>query len=198
LQLAGETGCVRGTGQLALATGANAYAFEFISPIYPATLGASVQGVYSVRQMALVSGNGQVYMGSRPYPWAWLYWLNNASPVLGTPNEWSQFGIGQEGSLFVNPAPSGNFVVMCDATWVPIELGSDTDPEAIPYAYTDAVPYMAAYYAFMSAQRQSDADKMYSRFLEFKARAQKIAVPNVLMGQYDQMQAPPVGPQGGG
>lgn len=191
-QLAGQTECVRSVGSLTVTPAAQLYNFASITG-----LPASVQGVYNIRQASYVSGSGQIYMGSRPYPWAQLYWLNSATPATGSPSEWSQYGIGVGGSLLINPTPSGTFTVLMDCSCVPVQLVSDTTSEAIPYAFQDAVPYFAAYYAYMSAQRQSDADKMLQRYEDFVGRAKTIAVPNVLPEQYDQYQAPPQPRQAG-
>lgn len=192
-QLAGQTECVRSTVTMSVTSVTSIYQFSSIT-----NLPTGVQGVYNIRQVTRTSGSGQVYMGSRPYPWAVTYWLNNASPTPGTPTEWSQYALGTTGSMIVNPSPSGNFTLNLDASCYPVSLVSDTTPEAIPYAYQDAVPYMAAYYAYMSAQRQQDADKMLQRYEDFVGRAKTISVPMVLPEQYDQYQMPQQPPQGGG
>lgn len=180
-QLAGESGCIRAIGTLSVTSVTNSYQFASIT-----NLPASVQGVYQIRQMACVAGSGAVYMGSRSYPWAQLYWLNNAAPVAGQPAEWAQYGNGVTGSLIVNPIPDASYILNPDVTCYPVLLALDTTPEAIPYPFTDCVSYLAAYYALMSSQRQQDADKMYGRYQEFLNRARKISVPNVLPMQYDQ------------
>jgi hypothetical protein len=75
----------------------------------------------------------------------------------------------------------------------PITLASDSDPEAIPYLWTDAVPYFAAYLALLSAQsqaRQADAERMFSRYSEFLNRARRFATPSVLSGIYPQNPSP--------
>lgn len=125
----------------------------------------------------------QVYMGSRPFPWANLYWFSNT--LQGTPNEWSQFGIGVSGSLFINPSPNDNYTLILDVSCVPIILSQDTDVEAIPYPMTDCIPYLAAYYAYITAQNQQSAQGMLKMYEDFKLRARMISVPNVLPNQYD-------------
>lgn len=193
LQMAGETECVRGIATLAVTGATNTYAFSAV-----AGLPTGAQAIYSVRQILRVSGTGQVYMGPRPYPWAQLYWLNNAAPVAGTPTEWSQFKIGVQGSLVLDKTPDTSYTLNLDAVLEPSVLTSDGDPELIPDRYTDAIPYFAAYYAYMSAQRQSDADLMYGRYKDFVKRAQMIAVPNILPDIYDQHMEQPAPPSGGG
>ncbi len=192
-QLAGQTECIRSTVTLSVTSVTSIYPFSSVT-----NLPAGVQGIYNVRQINRVSGTGVVYMGSRPYPWAETYWQQGSAPVATTPTEWSQYGIGTAGSLVLDHTPDASYVLKLDASCYPILLASDSDPEAIPYAYTDAVPYLAAYYAYMSAQRQQDAQTMLGRYEDFVSRAKKIAVPNVLPVMYDQMQAPPPQQAGGG
>lgn len=195
LQLAGETKCIRRIVQLAVTSASNTYAFSAVTG-----LPTGGQAIYNVRQILRVNGAGQTYMGPRPYPWAQLYWLSNASPVAAAPAEWSQYEIGVEGNLIVNPTPDTNYTLNLDASIQPISLASDADVELIPDRYTDAIPYYAAYMAYMSAQRQSDADMMMGRYSNFVKRAQGIAVPNILPELYDQhteMAGPPA-PSGGG
>lgn len=195
-QLAGESGCVRSIVTMTVSSVTNTYQFVWVT-----NLPASVQGIYQIREMSRVSGTGQVYMGSRSYPWAALYWLNNPAPVKQAPTEWAQYGIATTGSFIVNNTPDGIYTLYLDSTCYPIALSTNTDPEAIPYPYTDCVSYLAAYYALISSQRQTDADKMYARYQEFLNRARKISVPNVLPAQYDQaISAPsqPAAQQGGG
>ncbi len=189
-QLAGESGCIRGLTTLSVTSVTNLYSFGLI-----ANLPSGVQGIYAVRQATRASGSGNVYMGSRSFPWAELYWLNNAAPVAAAPTEWSQYGIGVTGSLIVNPKPDASYVLTLDTTCYPVALATDATVEAIPYPYTDIVSYMAAYYALMSSQRQADADKMYARYQEYLTRARKISIPNVLAGQYDQAITAPLPPQ---
>ena len=89
----------------------------------------------------------------------------------------------------------------------PIALVDDTTPEAIPYLWTDAVPFFAAYFALLSAQagaRQAEADRMFARYQEFTNRARRFATPSVLPFIYPQsgnpVQANQLGlqPAGGG
>lgn len=184
-QLAGQTECVRGTVTLSVTSLTNVYNFSSIT-----TLPTGVQGVYNVRQASRVSGTGYAYMGSRPYPWAKMYWLSGSAPAAAAPTEWAQYGIGTTGSLVLDHVPNTTYVLSLDASCYPVLLTDDSTAEAIPYPYQDAVPFFAAYYAYMSAQRQEDADVMLRRYEDFVKRAQKDSVPNVLSNQYDQQEAP--------
>jgi hypothetical protein len=70
---------------------------------------------------------------------------------------------------------------------------NDTTAEAIPYLWTDAVPYFAAYLALLSSQtgaRTADADKMMQRYTEFVERAKRAATGDVLPWQYQGQPVP--------
>ena len=192
-QLAGETECIRAIGSLPITSGVQTYLFSSITSSV-----VGVRNVYAVRQITVTSGSGQVYLGSRNYPWAELYWLNNATPVAARPTEWAQYGQATTGSLVLNTPPDTNYVLNCDATWQPIPLVTDTTAEAIPYPFQDAVPFYAAFLAYLSSQRQSDAKEKYAQYNEMVARARKISISNVLGFQSAMFQEAPAAPQQGG
>jgi hypothetical protein len=62
-----------------------------------------------------------------------------------------------------------------DMVFLPIDLVDDTSYEAVPYPWTDAVPFYAAWYAYMSMQRQSDAQLMLGRYGEVLRRGRTTA-----------------------
>lgn len=186
LQLAGETECIRGFVTLSVTTITNIYPFASLT-----SLPTGVSAVYNLRQGQRVAGSGYVYMGSRPFPWAQLYWMNTSAPVAAAPTEWSQYKIGDSGSLILDNTPDASYVLQFDVSCEPAVLTTDSTVEAIPYPYRDAVPFFAAFFAYMSAQRQQDADTMYGRYQAFVDRARKTSVPNVLPNQYDQYTPPP-------
>jgi hypothetical protein len=59
-------------------------------------------------------------------------------------------------------------------------LASDATIEAIPYPWTEAVPFYAAWLALMTVQRQADADKMMVRYMELMSRARQETTPTFL------------------
>jgi hypothetical protein len=77
-----------------------------------------------------------------------------------------------------------------DCVCYPAALTTDTDPEAIPYPYTDSVPYYAAYLAYLSSQRAADADRMWQQYQLFSSRARQISNGSVNPGQYPQSGSP--------
>jgi hypothetical protein len=203
-QVAGEGECIRQFGTINTVIGQQAYPFSGINTGVSATNG--IQGVLSINSLSYNVGGGSLWMTPRPWPWFSLYNMNNAAPGNGPPTEWSQFGQGAApgsgngqasvggGSFYVSPAPDLAYTINCNAVCYPIPLVLDTDPEAIPYLWTDAVPFFAAYFALMSAQtgaRYSDAAQMYKgHYDEFMDRARKQSNAGVDRWLYSQAADP--------
>lgn len=146
-------------------------------------------------QRAVTAFTGQVWMTPRPFEWFSLYELNNAAPVQGAPQRWSQFGQGasgspsQGGTLWVSPVPDTGYTLTVDAVCYPVDLVDDTTPEAIPYLWTDAIPYYAAYMAYLSSQspaRETNALRMFGIYQEFVVRARRFSTPGILPSNLPQ------------
>lgn len=178
-QIAGETECIRAYGTLALSYGMGTAPFSSI-----ATGLTGVSGVFNVRGAAVSVASGQRWLHPRPFPYFQTYFLNNPVPNVDTPTAYSQFGQGTSGSLYFNPVPDYPYTINLDCVCLPSPLVDDTSPEAIPFPYTDAVPYYAAYLAFMSAQRASDAERLWQQYQMFASRARQMSNGQVNPQQY--------------
>ncbi len=201
-QLAGEAECVRYLGTLTTTIDQRNYNFSSISTGTASVTG--VAGVIHVRSVRYAVGDGYQWVTPRAWPWFELYHLNNPVPDSGPPNDWAQYsqggsGIGSitgigtgtmiSGSLFLDPIPNLAYVLTCDAVCYPQALTADTDVEAIPYIFTDAIPYFAAYLALLSSQnnaRMADAERYFGYYSTFLQRARTFSNPSVLRGQYEQ------------
>jgi hypothetical protein len=209
-QIAGEGECIHVMGTIQTVAGQNVYPFSGINVGTPALTG--VQGVINLRSLSVGAGTGQLWMTPRAFPWFSLYNLNKAVPQQGTPTEWSQFGQGAApsgvantsiggGTFYVSLVPDDVYTINCNAICYPQPLALDTDVEALPYFWTDAVPFFAAYFALMSAQtnaRMADAAQMYKgHYNEFMDRARKQSNPGVNRWLYQQAGDPAQGPKMG-
>lgn len=193
LILAGDAECVRVYANFKTVAGQRQYDFADIDV---AAVNPAVSAPFNARFLWYVIGDGQAAMRPRGWPWFAQYKLNNPVPATGLPQVWSQYGQGDSGSIFIDPIPDDVYTIVCDTVCVPIALVDDTTVEAIPYPWTDAVPFFAAYYALLSAQapaRQADAERMMQRYEEFKTRARRMSNPSILPGLYEQS-APVVSP----
>lgn len=185
-QLSGDGECIRNYATLPLTGGTQQYSFASI------VLGGGtggIQGVFNIRTGWLQIASGQAWIRPRPFEWFSLYELNNPVPQQGQPKVWTQYGQGVTGNIFVSPVPDQAYTLQLDTLCYPIALVDDTTAEAIPYPWTDAVPFLAAYYAMLSAQsaaRQSDADRMFARYEEYRNRARRFSNPTVSPFIYQQ------------
>ena len=193
-QLAAEAECIRVMGNLTVTQAAGYGPYQFASialPGTPATTG--VGSVANVRQAWYQVGSGQKRVTIRPFEWFSLYNMNTAAPATGSPSALAQYGQGGNGTLYVSPPPDSTYVLPLDCVCWPVLLVDDTTIEAIPYMWTDAVPYYAAYLALLSAQtgvRAAEADKMLQRYEQFISRARSGATPSVLPWQAAQVPNP--------
>lgn len=180
-QLAGEAECLRNYATLALSANVQSYSFSSIS-----LSGSGISGVFNVRQALIQVNDGLTWIRPRSFEWFTFFRLNNSAPVPAQPNEWSQFGQGVTGSIFVSPTPDASYTLNLDTSCYPTNLAADTDVESIPYPWTDAVPFFAAYYALMSAGKDDEADKMFERYQMWVDRARMMSNATVLPSIYPQ------------
>jgi len=205
-QLAGEARCVRVLGTVTTTIGQRVYPFSSMNVGSPSTTG--VQGVIHIRSIRFAVAQGFKWIAPRAWPWFEYYHLNNPVPTSGQPSSWAQYGQGSagtgsitgqgagqmnSGSFYIDPIPDFTYPLTCDCVCYPAALAADTDFEAIPYLWTDAVPFYAAYYALLSAQtsaRMADGERYYQYYQQFTQRARDAATPDVLRYEYEQVPDP--------
>lgn len=209
-QIAGEGECIRVMATIPTVANQQPYRFQDANVGVPATTG--VQGIINVRSISYQVGTGALWMTPRPWPWFSLYELNNAVPPSGPPTVWAQFGQGAApsgvantsingGSFYLSPIPDDVYMLNLNSVCYPQPLALDTDVEALPYFWTDCVPFFAAYFALMSAQanaRMAEAANMYKgHYEEFMDRARKQSNASTNRWQYDGAGDPAQGPKMG-
>lgn len=199
-QLAGEGECIRAIGTISTVIGQVQYPFSSISFGSSATTG--IQGAIHVRRINYNVGQGAQWIPPRAWEYFDLYHVNNPVPVAGPPEVWAQYaqgaatpatGSAATGSFWIDPPPDYVYTLNCDCVCYPIPLVNDATVEAIPYLWTDAITFFAAYYAFLSSQtgaRDADAERMYGYYKEFLNRARQAANPSVNRTQYEQAADP--------
>jgi hypothetical protein len=157
--------------------------------VYPFSLVTfgSVQGYSEV----LALGNVSVIWGQQRFTLARRSWStyqatirNYTQSYQDVPGIAAQFGQGVNGSLYMYPVPNAPYSLEWDCMCLPAAIATDTDPEVIPYPWTDAVPYFAAYLAFMSSGRNGDADRMWKLFEMFGKRARAFSQPRLMANPY--------------
>ncbi len=172
-QLAGEAECIRADSAGALVAAQRNYLFTIFTVFTSGnTTLTGIASALTIRQMGVQVGNAIQPLTARPWPWFYRYNVQTgAAAATGTPSEWSQQGRGSKGTFAVSPIPTGVMTVFVDAACLPVDLADDTTPEALPAPFTTAIPYYAAYLAYLSSQRRDDATVMLGRYKEFVQRA---------------------------
>lgn len=200
-QLAGEAECIRYPGTINTVFGQRSYSFSSISTVAV----GGIQGVLNVRSIKYALGTGFQWINVQAWEWFDFLYMNNPAPAEGPPQSWSQYGQGASsqnigasatGSFYVDPLPDGAYTLTCDCVCFPIPLVDDTTAEVIPYLFTDAVPYFAAYLALMSAQtntRTEQAKGMLQLYKMFVTRARQAANSAVDRFLYEQADDPAQG-----
>lgn len=188
-QLAGESKCIRAIGTISTVASQRSYNFSGVS----VSSVPGVAGVINIRSIQFGIADGQKWVNARGWTWFNYYHLNNPEPQKGQPATWSQLGQGVSGTFYLDPIPDTIYPLFCDVIGYPIPLVDDTTVEAIPYLWTDAVPYFAAYLAYLSAQspaRQNDAARMFEHYQTFVERGRQAATPDVGSTMYPQNRDP--------
>lgn len=91
------------------------------------------------------------------------------------PVYWAQLGQGVAGSIYLFPWPAQPLQLDIQACATVIPLVNDSTPEALPYPWTDAVPYFAAYLAYTNSSRADDAQRMFQIYEIFMKRARAMS-----------------------
>lgn len=186
--LAGEAECIRIMGTLALTSSTRSYALSAADIGVAATTGANAP--LKANQATVDVGDGEMPLFSKPWPWFQSYLLGEVVPSTGQPTTWAQLKQGVAATLYFYPLPNTTFTVNLDCVCEPIDLADNSTVEVIPYPFTDAVPFLAAYYAYMSVQRQEDAEGMMKRYRERLNANRASSTPAVLPTNYSQIPDP--------
>ena len=115
----------------------------------------SVSVLYSNWRYSLACPSFTSYQATlRSYPFQYQY----------VPFYCAQFGQGTAGSFYMYPLPSQAWQMEWDCQCLPADLIDDLSVEVIPQPWQDAVPFLAAYYAFLEIQNMNSARLMQEQF----------------------------------
>jgi hypothetical protein len=182
-QIALEGEVLRALGTVAVSSFTYAYPF---ANVVPSVSNAGLASVGVVRQVWWVNSAGTTTILLQPRPWEWYsaFCFPSLETNYSQPQLWAQLGSGLAGQIFLYPDPSANASLTVDANWVPVALTSDSTPEALPLPWTQAVPYYAAYLAYLYAQRSEDANEMWQLYELFMKRARQTTTSSLLAQYY--------------
>lgn len=96
----------------------------------------------------------------------------------------AQFGRGTGGSLFFYPIPNSQYQLELDLCCLPQDLIDDQSVEVLPDPFTDAVPFLAAYYAMNEMQLFNQAKYYKTEFDEWMRRYGSAVNPGRVINWY--------------
>ena len=187
-QLASEGFCIQAVGSIATVVGQRTYNLSGIDSFV-----TGISGALRVEDLAVNVAGGQRPLIARGIAYFRYYYLSNPVPVNGLPMRWARLAEGASGTFIIDPPPDQIYTLQARCACLPINLVNDTTTESIPYPWTDAIPYYAAYLALLSAQspaRQADAMRYFNIYEEFVTRGRTYANADMVRHQYLQAQDP--------
>lgn len=152
-------------------------------------LAANVSGVASIQSIlsvAVSQGNVKPMLRYMSFVQFQAFCRVLSGTEQNYPSIWSQYGQGASGSIYLFPVPSGTYSMDWDCCCLPINLATDSDPEAIPYPWTEAVPYYAAKLCYEYSQRPDDAAKMLSEYNRYMLEARAFSMPPQVPDVYEE------------
>jgi hypothetical protein len=118
------------------------------------------QGVVDVMGISVYWGNTRYKLGYQPYTRLDAFgrpWTNNYQ----RPEIFTRFGAL---TVYVAPIPDQNYVTDWDVAVTPAAMVNTTDPEVMPYPFTVAVKYHAAWLAKFKEQQLGEAKIFYDAY----------------------------------
>jgi hypothetical protein len=148
-----------------------------------------IRSILMCRSLAIAIGRG----GWKPM-WRRIIWTDFQARLriyngtffgtLTEPGWWSQYGLGENGQIYLAPVPAMAVPMEVDLTCIPEPLLTDDDPEPIPPPWTDAVMYWAATLALMGQQRREDAQAMAVLFNNDMPMCASVVCPQMIQTPY--------------
>jgi len=145
----------------ATVAGQEIYPFSTVNAMV-ATSGSGINSIYAVNSVSFLWGTFRYTLMRKSFSYYQAKVRTYTTGYQYIPAVMCQFGQGEGGSLYFYPIPNAPYQMEWDCYCIPNDLNNDSDVEAIPAPYTEAVKYYAAYLAYAQAQRFSDAERMYS------------------------------------
>ena len=145
-----------------------------------------ISQIIDIQSVLWPSGTGFIYLTPRSWEWFRTYNLNTATQSTGDPKEWTQYGPGANGALYLSPVPSVITTLVLDSICQPMALGPTNDAEAIPYPWTEAIPYFAAYLTLLGSERHEEAMNMFEEYLKFEKVAELAGRPSAPPSVFDE------------
>lgn len=181
-QIAMEGECIRFLTPTTYATVVNQEVYPFSGVDLSSLPGALA--VYDVKTVAMIWGTFQYVVQIVPYSRYQAIVRNYTTGFQYIPSVGAKFGQGLSGSFYLYPIANAIYPMLWDCFCIPIPLESDSDTEAVPYPWTDAVQFYAAYQLLNSISvtddlnanqiRIAQSDRMWREYEKYMKRARAL------------------------
>lgn len=160
------------------------YPFSAFNSLLP----TGVASILAVQSIAVSWGSEKPVLRWMDWSGFQAYLRSQNIQSTNWPAVWSQYGQGANGSVYLYPIPSQVLQMDWDCYCIPSALTSDSSIEAVPYPWTSAVPYYAAYQAMASAGNIDRANyfeaQYYKRVKEARVFSSPAMVPDFYGGPF--------------
>lgn len=180
---AGAVGTATLTAFVHTILGQEVYTFASVNPILQANA-PGVNNIIGVQSVSCSWGSWKPVLSWRPWTWLQAYARSNNLTLQNYPTLWAQYAQGDAGSIYLYPLPSLVAQMEWDCYCQPIALTNDASVEALPGPWTDAVPLLAGYYAYLQAQRRDDAQLMVNEYKRFCRENRNYVQPSMVPDFY--------------
>lgn len=147
-----------------------AYANKFLRANYP-----GIKGIIEVKNVAISWGSFRPVMRYTPWEDMQAYCRAYNIGVYNYPLIWSVTTEGEKGEVWLWPPPSitgvssliasqGEMEWLCSC--IPFDMHSNSDIESIPEPFQQSIPFAAAAYCFLGAQRPGSAQIYMDMFTD--------------------------------
>jgi hypothetical protein len=144
-----------------------------------------VKAVYYVNSVGIIYANWRYTPEYCSFPkYQALVRTYTATSYQYVPGFFTQFGRGEDGSLFFYPLPSQTYPIEFDCLCTPVDLVDDTTYEAIPQPWQDAVKFLAAAYCYLDLQNLNTARAYMDLYDKYVSRFSSYAMPGRRLSQY--------------
>jgi hypothetical protein len=140
------------------------YYFQDYNPLLP----PGIKEILAIQNVSVSWGGIKPTMRHLDWSAFQAYLRSYNTQATNWPAVWAQYAQGVQGSVYLNPIPSMTLQMEWDTYCLPEDLTSDDDPEFIPYPFTNAVPYYAAWWATIpgNTDMANYFDALYKRSIK--------------------------------
>lgn len=176
-----DLGMTRLRMQMTLVSGTYDYSFADViasGTVLQGNTGLNIQTLLSIIVIPMGSSTSAVRYPLSRWPYTRL------APLLSTsyPTYPAAYAFYGPTTVMMGPPPAGNYISEWDFLCYNPDLVNDADQDAMPYPYTDPVPFLASSFAKLQAQRFDEAagfERVYNQSMaRVRGRANAISVAN--------------------